>query len=484
MKTFSIMKKKNIYIGLAISGLSLTYQACKIPAVTQRAENSKTPVAYANTGQDTINSAKMSWREIFKDQYLAALIDTALKNNQELNITLQEIEIAKNEIKARKGEYLPFVGVRAGAGLDKVARYTSRGAMEATTEIEPGKEMPDPLPDFIISAYASWELDIWHKLRNAKKAAVMRYLATQEGRNFMVTHTVAEIADAYYELLALDNQLIILKQNIDIQNNALRIVRIQKDAVRVTELAIKRFEAQIAKSRSLQYRIQQQIIETENRINFLLGRYPQPIVRDTKGFDQLDLTPLQSGVPSQLLANRPDIRQAEFDLAAAKLDVKVAKARFYPSLSISAAIGYQAFNPAYLFMSPQSILYTLGGELISPLVNRNAIKAEYGSANAKQLQVVYDYERKILNAYVEVANQLSKIDNLQKSYAEQAIQVDALTRSVDISNTLFTSTRADYVEVLMTQREALEAKFDLIDTKKEQINARINVYQALGGGWR
>ncbi|OOQ58767.1 TolC family protein [Mucilaginibacter pedocola] len=478
------MNRNKIYASLAMAGLLLSYQACKMPAVVQRAENKSTPTAYANGGQDTTNAAAISWRELFKDQYLAALIDTALKNNQELNITLQEIEVTKNEIQGRKGEYLPFVGVKAGAGLDKVARYTSRGAMEANTEIKPGKEMPDPLPDFVVSAYASWEVDIWHKLHNAKKAAVMKYLATQEGRNFMVTHVVAEIADSYYELLALDNQLQILRQNIDIQNNALKIVRIQKEATKVTELAVKRFEAQVYKTRSLEFDIQQQITETENRINLLLGRFPQPIARDAQAFENLDLTPLQAGIPSQLLANRPDIRQAEFELAASKLDVKVAKAKFYPSLGISAAVGYQAFNPSYLFTTPESVLYSLSGELVQPLINRNAIKAEYRSANSRQLQAVYEYERKILTAYVEVANQLSKVGNLEKSYSLRKGQVDALARSVGISNTLFTSTRADYVEVLLTQREALEAKFDLIDTKKEQINARINVYQALGGGWK
>ncbi|MCG7859172.1 TolC family protein, partial [Flavihumibacter sediminis] len=133
---------------------------------------------------------------------------------------LQEIEISKNEIRARKGEYLPFVGVKAGAGATKVPRYTNIGALEATTEIKPGKEMPEPLGEFGIGAYASWEVDIWHKLRNATKAASLRYLASMEGRNFMVTNLVAEIASSYYELLALDKQLEILQQNIAIQQNA------------------------------------------------------------------------------------------------------------------------------------------------------------------------------------------------------------------------------------------------------------------------
>jgi NodT family efflux transporter outer membrane factor (OMF) lipoprotein len=414
---------------------------------------------------------------------LNALVDTALKNNQELNITLQELVISQNEIRARTGEYLPFVGVKAGAGVDKVARYTNIGAMEATTDIKPGREMPEPLPDYLLAAQARWEVDIWHKLHNAKKAAINRYLSTREGRNFVITNLIAEIANSYYELLALDNQLAIVQQNIDIQSNALEIVKLQKEATRVTELAVRKFEAEVFKTRSLQYGIQQRIKETENRINFLLGRYPQPIPRNDQSFANLIPNVIHTGIPSQLLANRPDIRQAELDLAAAKLDVQVAKAQFYPSLDISASIGYRAFNPAFLAKIPESLLFSLAGDLVAPVINRNAIKATYYSANAKQIQAVYNYERTILNAYLEVANQLSNIDNLGKSYDLQSKQVQALTQSIDISNDLFKNARADYLEVLMTQRDVLESKLELIETKKQQMNAVVNIYQALGGGW-
>jgi NodT family efflux transporter outer membrane factor (OMF) lipoprotein len=400
-----------------------------------------------------------------------------------MNIPLQYIALTRNEIRARKGDYLPFVGVKGGAGVEKVGRYTSRGASEATTDIKPDKEMPEPLPDFLVGAYATWEVDIWHKLHNAKKAAIARYLSTVEGKNFVVTTLVAEIANSYYELLALDSQLDIVKKNIEIQNNALEIVRLQKEATRVTELAVRKFEAEMLNTKSLQYDILQKITETENRINFLLGRYPAPIARNDKAFS----TPVpgfaQAGIPSQLLENRPDIKKAEQELAAAKLDVKVAKARFYPSLGISASIGYNAFNPAYLVRTPESLLYSLTGDLVAPLVNRNAIKAEYYNANSRQMQAVYNYERSILNAYFEVANQLAKMGNLKKSYELKSKQVETLTESITISNDLFKSARADYMEVLMTQRDALESKFELIETQLRQMNARVNIYQALGGGW-
>ncbi|MEP3387712.1 MAG: TolC family protein, partial [Reichenbachiella sp.] len=157
--------------------------------------------------QDSTNTADVQWRNYFTDPNLVALIDTALANNQELNIFMQEIQIARNEVREKKGELLPTVNVGAGAGIDKVGRYTRNGALEATTDIEPGKEFPEPLPDFVVGAAATWEVDIWRKLRNAKKSAFTRYLASVEGRNFMVTNLIAEISNSYYELLALDNQL-------------------------------------------------------------------------------------------------------------------------------------------------------------------------------------------------------------------------------------------------------------------------------------
>lgn len=456
---------------------------CSVPAVVQRTENRSVPQAFAES-RDTATIAAVQWRAFFNDPFLGDLIDTALKNNQELSITLQEIQIAKNEVLFRQGPLQPTVSARLGLGVDKVGRYTSQGAGDASTEITPGKEVPEVLPDITAAVSATWEVDIWKKLRNAKAAAITRYLATVEGRNFARTSLVAEVAGLYFELLAYDNQLAIVQQNIGLQKAALEVVKIQKEAARATELAVQKFGAEVMKSQSLEFDILQNIRETENRINFLLARFPQPIPRSKSGVLGLAPSAVQSGIPSQLLANRPDIKQAELDLEAAKLDVKVARAEFYPSFDISAAVGFGAFNPVYLVRFPASVLYSLAGDLAGPLINRNAIKAEFYTANARQVQAMVNYERSILNAYIEVSTQLSKIDNLQKSYELKAKQVEALTRSIDIANDLFKSARADYFEVLMTQRDALEAKLELVETKKEQLNAVVNVYRDLGGGWK
>ncbi|CAN5426224.1 TolC family protein [soil metagenome] len=475
------MYTKRILKYIATSCIALMFTAC-VPSLVPKSENKNTPVSY-NQVRDTVNTAKINWKEFFRDPDLIVLIDTALRNNQDLNIILQEINIANNEVRARKGQYLPFVDITAGAGVEKVARYTRSGSVEANSKIAPDQEFPDPLPDFMVAATVSWEVDIWKKLRNAKKSAVFSYLSTIEGKNFMVTNMITEIAIAYNELMAFDNQLQILKNNIEIQQDALAIVKLQKSVARVTELAVRRFEAEVLKNQSRQYHIQQNIVETENRINFLLGRFPQPIARNSQTFIDLKPDTIQAGIPVQLLQNRTDIRQAELALAAAKLDVKVAKAYFYPSLNISGAIGLDAFKLSYLATKPESMFYAIGAGLTGPMINRNAIKANYYSANARQIQAVYNYQQTILRAYLEVANQLSNISNMKKSLDLRSKQVQALTESIDISTRLFKSARADYMEVLLTQRDALESKFEFVETKKQRMNAMVNIYRALGGGW-
>lgn len=468
---------------MGVLGICLVMAGCKVPAITQASENRTVPPSYGVTG-DTTNTAAVSWRNFFTDPNLVNLIDTALTRNQELNITLQEIETAKNDVLFRQGPLRPYLSARLGAGIEKVGRYTSQGAGDASTEIKPGEEVPEILADFTPALYASWEVDIWKKLRNAKKAAVTRYLSTIEGKNFVLTNLVAEVANSYYELLALDNQLEIVRQSIELQKNAMEIVKIQKEAAKTTELAVQKFQAEVLKSQSLEFDILQNIKETENRINFLLARFPQDIPRSKSSFLTLAPAAVSAGIPSQLLANRPDIKQAELELAAARLDVRVARAEFYPSLDITAALGLQAFKPTYLLHLPESVFFSAAGDLAAPLINRNAIKAEFYTANARQLQAIYNYERSILNAYLEVSTQLSKIDNVGKSYDLKSRQVDALTQSISIANDLFKSARADYFEVLMTQRDALESKLELVETKKEQLAAVVNIFRDLGGGWR
>lgn len=469
-------------IAIAFSVILLLF-GCSIPKQTAINERIDLPASY-DQSLDTTSISLLDWKLFFNDKYLETLIDTALQNNQELLMTLQEIEIARNDIRVRKGEILPSIGIGSSAGMDKVGRYTSQGAGDASTEIEPGKEMPEVLGNYDLGLFANWEVDIWKKLRNARKAAVSRYLATVDGKNFVVTNLVSEVANTYYELLALDNQLEIVQGTVTLQENALKIVKVQKEAARATELAVQKFQAEVRNSQGREYDILQKIKEAENKINFLLGRYPQPILRDKETLMAQLPKEVKLGIPSQLLERRADVRKAENELIAAKLDVKVARAAFYPKLDIAATLGLEAFRPDYLAKLPESVFFSLAGDMMAPLINKNAIKAEFYSADARQLQAMYNYQKIVLNAYLEVANQMSNLNNLEQKYDNKFQEVEALKKSISIANDLFKSARADYLEVLMTQRDALNSRLELIETKQKELSAVTNIYRALGGGWK
>ncbi len=416
-----------------------------------------------NGSYDETTSAELDFRVLFDDPMLSGLIDQAMVDNQELKILAQDIDIASNETYAWTGSYLPFLNLRAGAGVDKPGRYTRDGAVEDQLQIAPGKGFPEPLPNFLLAADISWEIDIWRKLRNSRDAASLRYLATEEGRNYITTRLVAEIAENYYELLALDKRLETLDITIGLQERSLEVAKANKEAAQGTELAVQRFEAEVRKNQSEKLIIQQRLIETENRINFLAGRYPQTVERKLVDFFELNMHTINIGVPSQMLNNRADIRQAERELQAAGLEIQVALARFYPSLVLNAGVGYSAFNPRYLFITPESLVYNAIGELVAPVINRRAIKADY------------------LNAFTEVVNRINKVENYGKSVEIKMQQLKALESSVDVATKLFQNARAEYVEVLLAQRDLQDAKVVLIETKQQQLAAIVNTYQAIGG---
>jgi len=457
--------------------------ACKVPSIVQVQNKQVIPTTF-NQSTDSTNVAEIKYKQFFTDPYLVSLIDTAIKNNYELLSTFQDIEIAKNSIRIKHSDLLPKVNAALGLGLEKTGRYTAAGAGNASTEITDGHEVPEPIGDIFLGFRASWEADVWGKLHNAKKAAVIRYLKSVEGKNFIVTNLVAEIANSYYELLALDNQLDIINQAIDLQKNQLEILKVQKEAAAATELAVKQFEAQVYNSQSQRFAILQNITTTENKINYLLGRFPQNVARDKAAFVSQMPNNIQLGVPSQLLKNRPDIKQAELELQAAKLDIQIARAEFLPSVGITGMLGLNGFKPKYVLPTLENLAFNFVGDLAAPIINRNAIQAEFKNANASQIAAMYDYQKTILNSYIEVYNEMSNINNLNKYYEIKNKEAATLTSSIDIAKDLFKYDRANYLEVLTVQRDALSAKLELVEAKKNQFIAVTNIYKALGGGWK
>ncbi len=487
MKTIarsSRAKPKNAAAAIAIAGSMLLFlSGCGIPQL-RKPDPAPPPPPTFNGVTTPENSAVLGTTGFFNDPRLTNLIDQALFSNQELRILAQDIAIANNEVLRRRGAYLPFVSLGANASYQKLSTFTPLGADLSQIVTPNGGPFPNPLPDFMIAADISWQVDIWRQLRNARDAAGLRYLGSIDGRNYVVTRLVAEIAENYYQLMSLDKQLETLDATIALMEQSLELAKAQKEGVRGTELGVQRFLAEVRKNQSQKLIVRQEIIQTENRINFLCGRYPQPVERVSARFLELQLQTLRVGVPSELLQNRPDIRAAERDLQAAGLDIRVARANFFPKLIITSGIGYEAFQPQYLFFTPESLIYGVAGGLVAPFVNRRAIQADFMNANANQLEALYEYQRKVLNAFTEVINSVSKVQNYTQSIELKTQQLAALESAVEVANKLFQNARVEYLDVLTALRDRNDARIVLIETKQEQLAAIVSAYQALGGGWR
>ncbi|MEO8588424.1 MAG: TolC family protein [Flavobacteriales bacterium] len=437
-----------------------------------------------NTSVDTTTIARMNWRRYFADTVLVHLIDTALKSNPDVQVALQRIEMARAGMREAKGALFPEIGLSAEGGLTKHGTYTVDGASNEGLEVAPGRILPENEPELFTGLEASWQVDIAGRLRNQRRAAVAHYLASVEGTNFVITELVAGVANAYYDLVALDNEMDIVQRAIVKRKEALDVITMRKETGRADELEVQRFTAELFNVQAREKEVQQRIRETENLLNFLLGRYPQPIARDRAALHAGVPERIASGVPSQLLEDRSDIREAAQRVQASKFSLHAAKAEFYPSLRITAGLGYQAFDPSYLYLTPASLAYNVVGGLAAPLINRSAIQARFNEARAEQVSAMYEYQRTILNGVMEVSNELSNITNLQQMDSLKTRQSEVLTRAIDTSTELYRASRVGYLDVLLAQQSALEAQLELVDTERHLRFAMVNVYKALGGGWR
>ena len=469
---------------LLVPGL-LLLGGCQVPKTALPPTARPVPGTFAEN-TDSVGIADQSWRTFFGDDALVALIDTALAGNLDLRIATQRIGQARATFDYTRGFLAPQVDAVASAGVDRYGRNTLNGVGNFDTNLSDNVRgnllIPNPTPDFFVGARSTWEVDIWGKLRNRRKAAYGRLLASEKGRHAVITGLVGEVARYYYTLLALDGDLEIIQKNVEYQGNALELVRVQKQAGRVTELAVQQFAAQLLNTRSREGQVRQQIIEAENELNRLLGRYPQPIARGRSLQTRAFPGTVQSGLPARMLLRRPDIRQAEFELQAANIDVEVARAEFLPSLNLAGYLGLNSFRLGTL-VNPASVAAGLLGGLSAPVFNRRFVQANYRGSVAQSREAFYRYQQTIVTGFGEVTTSWRGVENYRQVARLQAEEVQTLTNAVNIANELFRSGYATYLEVITAQRSVLEAELALISTKRAQYLALTNLYRNLGGGW-
>ncbi|WP_114779183.1 efflux transporter outer membrane subunit [Botryobacter ruber] len=478
-----IIRLKHLYYLLLLALIS----SCKVGEPIQLPAARPMPATFAGI-QDTTSAGDLQWREFFADPYLAGLIDTALQNNPDVLGAVQQVEIARANFLYSKGILLPQLEGVASAGVRKYGDYTMDGVgnydTNFSTNIEEKQQIPNPVPDYFLGVRSSWEIDLWGKLRSARKAAYNRFLASEKGRQLVVTSLVADVAYVYYELLALHNELDILNKNIELQKHAVEISKIQKEGGRTTELGVQQFTAQLLNTQSRKAAIQQEIITLENQLNQLLGRYPQSVALDKSLLEQQLPAQLKAGIPSGMLHRRPDIRQAELLLAASKADVDAARKAFLPSLSISPYLGLNAFDASLLFATPASIAYGLLGGVTAPILNRTKLKAQLRRSDAEKMQAFYAYQKAVQTGFKEVVTNMQGIENYRKVADLKAQEVAVLQNAVTTSNDLYRAGYASYLEIITAQRGVLEAELSLTNSKKLMFQSMVNLYRALGGGWQ
>lgn len=437
---------------------------------------------------DTNTIARLTWKDFFKDENLEQLIETAIANNRDLQIAFQRIERAKIDVLVSKNELLPNLRAHLTASGDKFGDFTMTGVGNFDTNlsdnISPQQRVATNLtPEFFLGLRSSWEIDIWSKIRSTKKANFARLQATQEYKNLLITELVANIAVLYYELLAIEGELEVIERNILLQEQAFKLMQVQKDAGKATELAVQQSKAQLLRTKSLEFLVKNQIVEIENQINFLAGRMPQRVVVSKKFLEAPLLNTLQIGLPVQMLRQRPDIRAAEWEIQAAKMDLRAAQAAFFPSLSLNMYAGYNAFR-ANVWFNPASITYGILGGLMAPIFQNAYLKANKQIAVINNHQAYFNYQKVVLKGFQEVLTVIEVIANLQKAYQLREEEVKELQKAVVAAQDLFATGYANYLEVITTQKAALEAEISLLEIRRNQFISAILLYKALGGGWQ
>lgn len=431
------------------------------------------------------DSGHLLFRQLFPDSSLIALIDTAVKYNADVNIAYQRMMIAQARLTNSKRALLPSVDAKIGAAADKYGDYTLNGVGNFDTNLSPNiskdQEIPvRPTTDLFVGLQSSWEIDLWGKLADLKKAAQAALLAEEQGRRMVITNLVSLITQSYFNLQSLDKELEIVKRNIALQEEAVEIVKAQKAGGRANELAVQQFESQLLNTRAIEYNILQERVRIENELNTLVGNYSQPLVRSAALPETFPV--LGSHLPASLLFRRPDIRQAELHLQVAQGNINATRKAFLPSLSIHPYVALNAFTPALLF-NAGSVAWGAAGGLTAPLLNRRELKMQLAIANASNKEAAWRYQQTLLDAYNEASTNLAAMYNTKAAFTLKAQEVETLRAATQTARDLYLTGYATYLEVITAQKNALEAELQSIRQKAEIFRSAIRLYHSLGGGW-
>src|SRR5690554_159201 len=465
--------KNSKYIILLVSIFAL--QSCFVAKDYQRPNDILNEQYFRtdNIQQDSLSIANLSWKDVFTDQTLSQYIDRALENNLDVRIALQNIEVANTYLKQGKAAYFPTLNANASYSYSTPSLNSMSG--QAMTE-------RDYFDQYDLSASLSWEADIWGKIRSSKRAASATYLQTIAAHQAIKSNLVAGLASTYYQLLAMDEQKRLVLETIANREQSLETIVALKDAGSVTEVAVKQTEAQLISAKSMLLDIENNIKLLENTFSILLGETPQNIERSTLSEQEINVD-LNIGVPIQLLSNRPDVMAAEYALINSFELTNAARSSFYPSLRLTANGGLQSLDFDDFF-NTNSLFASIVGSLTQPIFNGRQIRTQYEVSKAQQEAALLNYKQSILLASKDVSDALyTYTTNEQKAILKQ-LEYEAYQEATLYSEELLNYGMANYLEVLTARENALNAQLNVINSNLGKWNAIVQLYKAVGGGWR
>lgn len=432
----------------------------------------------ASVSKDTASIADVEWKNFFTEKDIIQLIDSAVARNNDLQIAVKNIEIAQYRFTQSKWGNIPQVNLSVSASTSNPSdnSFTGKNLGQALGQ--------NHIDDYSAGASLSWEADIWGKIRNQKKGAFAGYLQSEEVKKALQTTIVANVSKGYYNLLMLDAQLEIAKQNYKLNDSTTNIIKLKYDAGQVTTLAIQQSEAQKLVSAQLIPQLEQNIAIQENALSVLTGSFPNSKTRTIR-LSTLEVKNNKAvGIPSSLVSRRPDVKSAELALKVANANVGITKADLYPSLKITAQGGVNSFETSNWFNIPASLFGTVAGGLTQPLLNNKKVRTQYNIAVAEREKAVLSFRQSVLVAVSEVSDALVKVEKLQQQESFLKERVKTLQQAIKNANLLFKNGMAEYLEVLSAQSNLLQSELELADIKRQQLTANTELYRALGGGWR
>ncbi|OCA73701.1 efflux transporter outer membrane subunit [Chryseobacterium arthrosphaerae] len=422
---------------------------------------------------DSASIANISWKEIFTDPILQGHISKALENNLDIRIALESINSAEAYLKQSKAAYQPTLSIGPNYTFQTQSINTQFGQIIGERRY---------VNQFDITASIGWEADIWGKLRAQEKAQLATYLGTVAAHKAVKSSLVASIASAYYQLLTFDAQKKIITETIAVREKNLETTRALKASGTLTEVAVQQSEALVFNAKSLLIDIDTQIQLLENTMSLLMGESSHTIERSTLQGQKLPID-LRLGYPAQLLANRPDVMRAEYNLMNAFELTNAAKAQFYPTLKLTGTGGVQSVDIDHLF-SVNSLFANIVGGLAQPILNRRTIKTNYDVSLANKETAYLNFRKTVLTAGKEVSDAI-RVFSVQDSFIElKQKELDAYKKSVDYSQELVNYGMANYLEVLNASVNSLNAELNISNAQYNKMKAAVELYQALGGGWK